>query len=420
MSLSEYDTVLSVLPDRDVAEILEAERALPETMRGFVARLHGEMRADPEYTPVLHQFNRMGQALLSVALESTRHENSSITFPGFFVGQILGLRGLELATEQDIAPHVYRDVNTSYVAAQAFANKQPEVALDHSSSGSERDLRLAANHTKRAKSIAAYLSGEIDAALDLDVVSGYELELITRWAMEFAPDDPVFQEEIIDGYIFIRHRNQEIGDISPKDKDAFNQIAEELMGERIRAGKAISLGDFQADFVERFNQKNDIFDDVDMTNYQQVNSTHTVMDEVAKELFATQSEVKIYDTVHLPGPALFLFKKATDSTLGNFEFMMLDKGDHLRGMVLGANAAVVPKEKAIMPFLRAYIRTKKADRTFHMDERHRKIGPVVRLTDVSVVDAKGTLTEMPADMQVWIPMEYATSHLHKVVETDAA
>ncbi len=402
MSSPDRETVSSITTDRSVAQELEANRGENKSVLGYINRVYSAMRHERSYGPVLNAFNRIGNATIGIALGDPRDVHA----PAFVMGQVLGLEAMQLAGGEDVKDKVYQGLNVSYAQAQLTTNRVMKVEVKRRE---KPELELS---FLRPGYIAKALRQEF---VDQDVESKVfdeEIALVTMWALELAPNNPMQQQQLIDGYIFVRYRSGEIL-VKPADltemRETFDGIVESSQGDEVEIVE-IPLDSFKEKYLATFKARREALGTVDMADEAKLNATLDVLSRVIKEEFEAQSDVELFDRIEVKGPAIVMYRMTPSS---KFTFLPLRDDQRLQAIIKDIDVGVVAKED----IARQVIESNKANKTFKSEPNDHLITPLLNMTEAAVIRDDGVVKPFRADVALYIPMEYETNHLTKLAKT---
>lgn len=407
MSSPDRETVSSITTDRPVAQELEANRGENKSVLGYINRVYSAMRYEPAYGPVLNAFNRIGNATIGIALGDPRDVHA----PAFVMGQVLGLEAMQLAGGEDVKDKVYQGLNVSYAQAQLTTNRVMKVEVKRRE---KPELELS---FLRPGYMAKALRQEF---VDQDVESKVfdeEVELITMWALELAPDNPKQQQQLIDGYMFVRYRSGEIL-VKPADlkqmREMFDGIVEETQTELYKEITETSLDSFRVTLLANFKQRRNALGDIDMNNRARVDASLDVLEQVVKEEFADQSEVEQYDRVEVRGPGMVLYRKSSSSI---FNILSLRPDQRLQGVLNDINVGITPKEEVVQKIYARHTQQEATQTDFDPQPEDHVITPMLNLADVVVIRDDGDVKPFDVGVSIFVPIEFDVTKLYKLTET---
>ncbi|MDB5162119.1 MAG: hypothetical protein JWM52_627 [Candidatus Saccharibacteria bacterium] len=407
MSSPDRETVSSITTDRPVADELEAHRSENETILGYINRVYSSMRYEPAYGPVLSAFNRMGNVTIGIALGDARLVHA----PAFVMGQVLGLEAMQLAGEEDVKDKVYQGLNDSYGMAQRVTNQKMKEEVKRREKP-ELELSFLRPGYMAMALRQEFVEQDVEAK-----VFDEEVALITMWALELAPDNPKFQQQLIDGYMFVRYRSGEIL-VKPADlsemRETFDGIVENTQGERYKEITETSLDSFREGFIANFQRRRSALGDIDMGNKARVDATLDVLSREVKEEFGDQSELELYDRVEIRGPGMVLYRQSSSSI---FNILSIRPDQRLQGVLKDVDIGIAPKEEIVQEIYARHA-SKNAEQTnFDPQPNDHIITPMLNLADVVVIRDDGDVKPFDAGVSIFIPAEYGITKLFKLTET---
>jgi len=421
MSLSERDPLLPVTEDHSVAEVLREDRLDGESALAYVNRVYSGMRGEPEYLPILRQLNRMG----GLALGNTVKIRASrvIAQPAFFMGQVLGLDAMETVLDPDVKDRLSLHMSRSLAEAQRFATHML----------SKDKATRAEKSEKWDKYIGDHLLEGTKGKFAVDLTFEEERELIISLAQELAPDNLEQQQQIIQGYIFVRYRTGDILNPENSDEDdaeanqeespseegaspdlrSIESLENEVRIDRFNNMEVTTLDDIRARIIELFEARMEKFEAFDINDRDEVKSVIAALNTIMKDTILREGiDITAGDEIKVTGNTAFLPRAKDKGSQGKWDpsddLLFMDGDEILRGYLKAIEVELIPKEDVATLLKRTDTEQIAGDA-----KELTKIQVVFNLSDIVVLVGDKVFT-LPTDAEYIIPLEYKGLQLGRV------
>lgn len=402
--------------DRSVGDDLRTGRRLNDTAHDFVNEIYLEMLGNPEdssdneYQHVLNFFNRMAHLVYQSepdASDRLGHHR------GFMMGQILALHARELIVGKGAIKDVYEAVRAMHHDAQAFANAMTPLAS-----------RESADTAGRPELVSQSLLGRVRGEKARKAQFDDESIAIAELAAELAPDSPRQQQEIQEGYRFIRHARKIQYDIERMaEPEVLSEGAEvrvkfdELFDEDVKdrfASKILESREYTRSLlVSRFDETADTFTDVDLSDQDEVEATSEILTDSMKTEFERVTDLQFFDDVVVDGLQLAYLQYQGGTGIDNI-MTFSDKGQ-LRGVLVDVSVQRILNKKGHDGILKPT--TEDEPEGFYDKPKHRKLGLVLHIADASfVVPGESEVLYYPKECTMMVALEYPGATLFKAVD----